>query len=468
MTLDAFETTGSSPGTGDPDPSAPGGPPLSAAIPDAAAAGESLYTDIIHGGLQPDPATGAILTPIYQSTTFVQEAVGVHKGFTYSRSGNPTVAALERNLGQIEGTPPALCFATGMAAISTLFLGHLRAGDHVVVSDVVYGGTVRLLRQVLEDFGVEASFVDTSDVENVVAAIGPRTRLVFVESPANPTLKLTDVAAVAEVTRQTGTLLVVDNTFLTSVLQDAFGLGADVVIYSTTKYIEGHNSTVGGALLARDEKLLERLRLVQATLGVTQSPFEAWLTLRGLKTLPMRLARHSANALRVAEWLEAHPGVTRVAYPWLDSFPQADLARRQQKSGGGMVTFEVEGGTAPALELMRSLRLCSLAENLGAVETLVTHSASMTHAALTSLERETLGIGDGLIRLSVGLEEPADIIADLQQALETALAGGTGADAAVAGAARARGTRASATVADVETLAAAEAAVETAHAGGAR
>jgi len=404
MTIDAFETTGSSPGAPESDPI------------------EHIYTDIIHGGLQPDPATGAILTPVYQSTTFVQEAVGEHKGFTYTRSGNPTVAALERNLGEIEGTPPALCFATGMAAISTLFLGVLKGGDHIVVSDVVYGGTVRLLRQILDDFGVGVSFVDTSDPETVEAAINNRTRLVFVESPANPTLKLTDIAAIAEIAHDAGILLAVDNTFLTSVLQNAFDLGADVVVYSTTKYIEGHNSTVGGALLARDEKLLERLRLIQATLGVPQSPWEAWLTLRGLKTLPMRLERHGANALRVAEWLEQHPGVTRVAYPWLDSFPQVELARRQQRSGGGMLTFEVEGGTEPALVLMGSLRLCSLAENLGAVETLVTHSASMTHASLTASEREALGIGDGLIRLSVGLEDPADIIADIEQALVTALA----------------------------------------------
>lgn len=394
MALDAFETSGSSPTT---------------------------YTDIIHGGLRPDPATGAILTPVHQSTTFVQEAVGEHKGFTYTRSGNPTVAALERNLGEIEGTPPALCFGTGMAAISTLFLGLLSAGDHVVVSDVVYGGTVRLLRQILDAFGVGVSFIDTSDPDAVEAAINNRTRLVFIESPANPTLKLTDIAAVAEIAHQAGILLVVDNTFLTSVLQNAFDLGADVVVYSTTKYIEGHNSTVGGALLTRDEELIERLRLVQGTLGVAQSPWEAWLTLRGLKTLPLRLARHSANALVVAEWLEQHSAVTRVAYPWLDSFPQADLARRQQKAGGGMLTFEVEGGAETALELMRSLRLCSLAENLGAVETLVTHSASMTHASLTPSEREALGIGDGLIRLSVGLEEPADIIADIDRALADAL-----------------------------------------------
>ena len=422
MSLDAFETTGSSPGDRDPSTADPGGP-SSFPAPDAApaAGNESLYTDIIHGGLHPDPATGAILTPVYQTTTYVQDAVGEHKGFTYTRCGNPTVAALERNLGEIEGVHPALCFATGMAATSTLFLGLLNSGDHVVISDVVYGGTVRLVREILENLGVVVSFVDTSNIEAVDAAINSRTRFVFIESPANPTLKLTDIAAVADVVQAAGVLLVVDNTFLTAVLQNAFGLGADVVLYSTTKYIEGHNSTVGGALLARGEELLERLRLVQGALGNAQSPWEAWLTLRGLKTLPMRLERHGKNATAVAEWLEQRAGVTRVTYPWLDSFPQLELARRQQKTGGGMLTFEVEGGTEPAFELMRSLKLCSLAENLGAVETLVTHSASMTHASLTAEERQALGIYDGLIRLSVGLEEPADIIADLDQALDIAL-----------------------------------------------
>ena len=380
------------------------------------------YTRIIHGGLEPDPATGAILTPVYQTTTYRQQAVGSHKGYTYTRSGNPTVAALERNLGQIEGCPPAACFATGMAAISALFLSVLRAEDEVVVSDVVYGGTVRLLRQVLDGFGVQARFVDSSRPEAVAEAITPRTRLVFVETPANPTLKLTDLAAVAEVAHDTGTLFAVDNTFLTSVLQRPFELGADVVLYSTTKYIEGHNSTVGGALLSRDEELLDRVRLVQSTVGFPQSPWEAWLTLRGLKTLPLRMERHSSNALRVARWLEQHAQVGSVAYPGLESFPQHELAQEQQRSGGGMLTFEVKGGAAVGREVMRSVRLCALAENLGAVETLITHPATMTHASLTEDERDALGIGAGLIRLSVGLEDAEDIIGDLAQAIDCAVA----------------------------------------------
>jgi cystathionine beta-lyase/cystathionine gamma-synthase len=374
-------------------------------------------TRAIHGGLFPDPSTGAILTPIYQSTTFVQEAVGRDKGFTYTRSGNPTVAALERNLGAIEGALPAASFSTGMAALTALFLTLLKAGDHVVVSDVVYGGTVRVLRQVLERFGIRATFTDTSREGALTAALTGETRLVLIETPANPTLKLTDIAATAEAAHEAGAWLAVDNTFLTPVLQKPLELGADIVVYSTTKYIEGHNSTVGGAVLTNDPEVLERIRFVQNAVGFAQAPQEAWLTVRGIKTLPLRIQRHSDNALEVARYLEQHPGIRRVAYPGLESFPQYDLARRQQKAGGGMIAFEVEDGTSAGIRLMNSLKLCSLAENLGAVETLVTHPASMTHATLSPEEREAIGISDGLVRLSVGLEDPEDIIADIDRAL---------------------------------------------------
>ncbi|PYY15052.1 MAG: cystathionine gamma-synthase [Acidobacteria bacterium] len=375
-----------------------------------------ICTRTIHGNLLPDPATGAILTPIYQTTTYVQEAVGVHKGFTYSRAANPTVSALEDVLGSLEGAP-TLCFSTGMAAITTLFLSILKQGDHAIISDVVYGGTVRLFRQVLEGVGVRANFVDTSDINAVAAAIEPRTKLIFIETPANPTLKLTDIAAVSRVAKKAGVLLAVDNTFLTAALQPVFELGADISVLSTTKYIEGHNATVGGSLATKDETLLERFRLVRKTVGCIQSPLESWLTLRGPKTLSMRLERHSNNALEVASWLENHPSVARVFYPGLESFPQHDLACRQQGAHGGMLSFEVTGGTPAALELMKSVKLCALAENLGAAETLITHPASMTHADIPPATREALGIPDGLIRLSVGLEDAADIIADLEQAL---------------------------------------------------
>jgi cystathionine beta-lyase/cystathionine gamma-synthase len=296
-------------------------------------------------------------------------------------------------------------------------LAVLKAGDHVVVSDVVYGGTVRLFQQVLTNFGVDASFVDTSDVDAVAQAIRPNTRLVFIETPANPTLKLTDIAAVATVAHHAGVKLAVDNTFLTPVAQRPLELGADITLLSTTKYIEGHNSTVGGSLATRDEALLERLRLVRKTLGCIQSPQEAWLTLRGLKTLPLRLQQHSANAQRVAQWLEQQPKVARAHYPGLAGFPQFALAQKQQALPGGMLAFELKGGATAGIQLMNTVRLCLLAENLGAVETLITHPVSMTHSDVPREIRERTGITDGLVRLSVGLENPADIIADLESAL---------------------------------------------------
>ncbi len=378
---------------------------------------EQFSTIAVRGGVAPDSATGAVLTPIYQSTTYHQQAVGVHKGFTYSRAANPTVSALEAALGALEDTPPAVCFATGMAAISSLFLAILRSGDHVVVSDVVYGGTVRLFQQVLSQFEVTASFVDTSNPEAVALAIQPNTRLVFIETPANPTLKLTDIAAIADVAHAAGIKLVVDNTFLTPVLQRPLELGADITLLSTTKYIEGHNSTVGGSIATRDEALLERLRLVRKTLGCIQSPQESWLTLRGLKTLPLRLQQHCSSAQKIAEWLERHPKIATVYYPGLASFPQLALAEKQQALHGGMIAFEVKGGADAGIQLMNTVRLCLLAENLGAAETLITHPVSMTHGDIPREIRERTGITDGLVRLSVGLENPADIIADLESAL---------------------------------------------------
>ena len=378
---------------------------------------ELFATTAVRGGVTPDPATGAVLTPIYQSTTYHQQAVGVHKGFTYSRAANPTVSALEAALGALEDTPPAVCFATGMAAISSLFLAILKSDDHVVVSDVVYGGTVRLFQQILTNFGVQASFVDTSNPQAIAEAIRPNTKLVFIETPANPTLKLTDIAAVAKVTHAAGIRLAVDNTFLTPVLQRPLDLGADITLLSTTKYIEGHNSTVGGSIATRDEALLERLWLVRKTLGCIQSPHESWLTLRGLKTLPLRLQQHSTNAQKVAEWLERHPKIASVHFPGLASFPQFALAQNQQSLPGGMLAFELKGGAEAGIQLMNTVRLCLLAENLGAVETLITHPVSMTHGDVPCDIRKRTGITDGLVRLSVGLENSADIIADLETAL---------------------------------------------------
>ncbi|CDM64085.1 trans-sulfuration enzyme family protein [Pyrinomonas methylaliphatogenes] len=371
----------------------------------------------LHAGASPDPVTGALLPPIYQTTTYRQEAVGVHKGFTYSRAGNPTVAALERRLAALEGAPYATCYATGLAATTALCLALLEAGDRVIVSQVVYGGTVRLLQQFFARFGVRADFVDTSDLGALKAALREPARLVFIETPANPTLKLTDIEAAANLAHAAGALLVVDNTLLTPALQRPFEFGADIVLHSTTKFIEGHNATVGGALIVRDKELHERFEYTRTATGTIQAPFTAWLTLQGVKTLPLRMERHSENALRVARFLEKHPRIKRLIYPGLESFPQYELARRQQKSGGALIAFEVEGGTEAGIRLMNSVRLCALAENLGAAETLVTHPASMTHWSVPSDQREAAGITDGLVRLSVGLENPEDIIADLDRAL---------------------------------------------------
>jgi cystathionine beta-lyase/cystathionine gamma-synthase len=378
----------------------------------------SFATLALHAGAEPDPATGAILTPIYQSTTYVQEAVGVHKGYTYSRSGNPTVTALERRLAALEGADHATCYGTGLAATTALALGLLQAGDRAVLSDVVYGGTVRLFQQILSRFGVQAEFVDTADPIALENALRRPTKLLFIETPANPTLKLTDIELAANLGHAAGAVVVVDNTLLTPVLQRPLDLGADVALHSTTKFIEGHNATVGGALITRDSALHERFGFLRNAIGAIQSPFNAWLTLQGVKTLPLRMERHAENALRVARFLESHPRVTRILYPGLESFPQRELARRQQRNGGALLAFEVEGGTEAGARVMNSVRLCSLAENLGAAETLVTHPASMTHAAVPIEQRLATGITDGLIRISVGLENPDDLIADLQRALK--------------------------------------------------
>jgi cystathionine beta-lyase/cystathionine gamma-synthase len=382
--------------------------------------GESNYsfeTLALHAGTPPDPTTGAMLTPIYQTTTYRQESVGKDKGFTYSRSGNPTVSALERRLAALEGAEFCSCYATGLAATTALCLALLRSGDRVVVSQAVYGGTVRLFRQVLARFGVEAEFLDTADGLALATALRRPTSLVFIETPANPTLKLTDIQLAARLAKEAGSPLVVDNTLLTPALQRPFELGADIVLHSTTKFIEGHNATIGGALITRNAELHERLAFARNAIGAIQSPFPAWLTLQGVKTLPLRMARHSENALQIARYLENHPRVTKLLYPGIESFPQFELAQRQQRTGGALVAFEDEGGVEAGIRLMNSVRLCALAENLGAAETLITHPASMTHSDVPAEQRAAAGITDGLVRLSVGLENPDDLIRDLDQAL---------------------------------------------------
>lgn len=376
-----------------------------------------IESKIIHCGSEPDPLTGAITTPIYQTATYALEAVGVTKGYNYSRTINPTVCALEKKLSGIENALGCMAMRTGLAATTVLTMALLKQGDHIVCTDVIFGGTVRLFSQVLNKFGISVSYVDTTDIEKITAAIQDNTRMIFIETPSNPLLKLTDLVAVAKLSQVSNIPLVVDNTFLTAVGQRPLDLGASIVLYSTTKYIDGHNSTVGGALLTNNPEFLNAFSFVRNAIGCIQAPHDAWLTQQGLKTLHIRMQRHCENALIIAKHLEAHPLVTHVIYPGLPSFKQHELAKSQQLCFGGMLAFEVVGGYEHALHIMNNLKLCALAESLGATESLVTHPASMTHKVLSEAERVKIGINNGLIRLSVGLENPQDIIVDLNQAL---------------------------------------------------
>ena len=373
----------------------------------------------VHSGVVPDPVTGAILTPIYQTTTYVQESVDryLEKGYSYSRSANPTVRALENKLTDLEGGMDTICFGTGMAAINGLYLAYLNAGDHAIVSDVVYGGTYRLSTKVYSRFGVEFSFVDTADAGNVRKAIRKNTKLILTETPANPTLKLTDLRAVSDVAREHRILHAVDNTFLTPYYQRPLELGADLVIHSTTKYFDGHNATVGGAVVVSSEDQGRAIRFVMNAGGMIMSPQVAWLTLQGCKTLSVRMDRQAANAFAIAGFLQKHPKVTTVNYPGLTSFPQHELAKRQASGFGAMLSFEVRGGVAAGKALMDRIQLWTLAENLGSVESLITHPVTMTHADVEPAERQRIGLTDGLVRLSVGLEDADDLIEALREAL---------------------------------------------------
>jgi len=376
-------------------------------------------TKQVHAGVEPDPVTGAILTPIHQSTTFVQESVDDYmgRGYSYSRGGNPTVRALEVKMAALEEGVDATAYNSGMAATVAVFLGLLEAGDHVVIADVVYGGTYRFADQFLSKFGVDVEFADTSDLDVFGKAITDRTRLVFTESPANPTLKVTDLAGVSELAKEKGALHVTDNTFLTPYFQRPFELGADIVIHSTTKYLDGHNATVGGAVVVNDEELQEKIAFARISAGLVMSPMVAWLTLQGVKTLSERMDRQSANAMAIAEYLEGHDKVDYVLYPGLPSHPAHELSKRQASGFGAMVCFELSGGIESGKKLMDAVELWSLAENLGAVESLITHPVTMTHASVPAEERLEAGITDGLVRLSVGLEDVEDLIAALDEAL---------------------------------------------------
>ena len=373
-------------------------------------------TVCIHAGQEPDPTTGAIITPIYQTSTYVQEELGKHKGYEYARTQNPTRTALEANLAAIEGGKAAFAFASGMSATNAI-ASRLSAGDHVVVTDNTYGGTFRLFDKVMTRYGIKFSYVDTSDLRAVKSAITPETKLVFIETPTNPVLRLTDIAAVADLAHSKGAILAVDNTFASPCLQRPLALGADLVMHSTTKYLSGHSDTIGGCVVAVRDEDIEWLKFIQNSAGAILSPFDSWLVLRGTKTVALRMVQHSANGQALAEFLEQHPKVTRAIYPGLASHPQHVLARRQMPNGfGGMLSFEVES-FEKAREVLNRFKLMALAESLGGVETLVCHPATMTHASVPPERRQAIGLSDSLIRISAGIEDIEDLKADLEQAL---------------------------------------------------
>lgn len=371
----------------------------------------------VHGAFKGDPSTGAIVPPIYQTTTYVLEGVGKNRGFDYSRSSNPTRQALEEALALIEGGRYAVAFASGLSAVDAVFR-LLKAGDHVVASEDMYGGVTRLMEQVLKPFGLECTYADTTDAGAIEAAVRPATRMLWVETPSNPNLRISDLEACAAVAHRHKLLFAVDPTFATPALLRPFDFGADLVVESTTKYLSGHNQLIGGAVIVNDRALYDRLRFLQKAVGAVPGPFDCFLTLLGMKTLHLRMARHCENAMKTAQWLQRHPALASLSYPGLPSHPQHETAKRQMRGFSGIITFELKGGFEAGVKLMNSLRLCALAESLGAVETMVTHPASMTHAEVPREQRERCGISDGLVRLSVGIEDPEDIISDLEQALE--------------------------------------------------
>lgn len=369
----------------------------------------------IHAGNEPDPTTGAVTVPIYQTSTYAQESIGKHKGYEYARTQNPTRSALEQNLAALEGGKAGFAFASGMAATNAV-MTLLKGGDHVIVSDNTYGGTFRLFDKILKNFGLEFTYVDAREPQNVEDAARPETRMVFVETPTNPVMSLVDIAAVSEITRRRGLRLVVDNTFMSPFFQRPLELGADIVVHSTTKYLNGHSDSVGGAVILNDEEDISKLAFIQNAAGAILSPMDSWLVLRGTKTLAVRMRQHDENGRLVAQFLSEHPKVLKVYYPGLKSHPQHELARRQMAGFGGMISFET-GSLDNARRVLEGVRLCTLGESLGGVESLISHPATMTHASVPELERNRLGITDGLVRISVGIEDAEDIMEDIDRAL---------------------------------------------------
>jgi cystathionine beta-lyase/cystathionine gamma-synthase len=374
-------------------------------------------TRAVRAGIKPDPTTGAIVPPIYQTSTYVLEEVGKNKGFDYTRASNPTRAVLEANLASLEGGEYCVSFSSGLSAVDAV-TRLLSAGDHIVSTDDVYGGVYRQFQQIHSRFGLSVTFVDSCDPDNVSNAIKDNTKMIWIETPTNPLLKVTDLEAMVAIGKERGIPVAVDPTFATPALLRPLDLGVDLVVHSTTKYLSGHNQIIGGAVVTKSADYFDRLKFMQKSIGAVSSPFDCWLTLLGLKTLPIRMQRHSANGMAVARYLSEHPKVERVSYPGLPSHPQHEIAKRQMSDFSGMVTFELKGGLESGRTLMNSVRLCSLAESLGSVETMVTHPATMTHGDVPKAEREARGLTDGLVRISVGIEDVDDIIADLAQALD--------------------------------------------------
>jgi cystathionine beta-lyase/cystathionine gamma-synthase len=372
-------------------------------------------TIAIHAGNEPDTATGAVSVPIYQTSTYAQEGLGKHKGYEYARTQNPTRSALERNIAALEGAKFGYAFASGMSATDTV-LKLVKAGDHVILGDNTYGGTYRLFSRILVNYGIEFDLVDTSDATNVEKAFKPNTKMVFVETPTNPVMTVTDLRAVSEIAHANGARVVCDNTFMSPYLQQPISFGVDIVVHSTTKYLNGHSDSIGGFVALNDEEDAEWIKFVQNSIGAILSPFDSFLVLRGTKTLAVRMEKHDENGRAVANFLTEHPSVQKVYYPGLVSHPQHELAKRQQKGFGGMVAFET-GSLENAKKVLENVKLCTLAESLGGVESLISHPATMTHASVPAEKREKLGITDGLVRVSVGIEDVEDIISDLDQAL---------------------------------------------------
>ena len=374
-------------------------------------------TKTIHAGVHPDPETGAIMTPIYQTSTYKQSSPGEHKGFEYSRTHNPTRTQLQDSLAALEGAQHGLCFASGMAAIDTV-IKLLQPGDEVVATNDLYGGTYRIFTQIFQSYGIKFHFVDKSNLAEVEEAINENTKLLWVETPTNPLLKIIDIAACADIAKRAGALLCVDNTFASPYLQQPMSQGADIVMHSITKYINGHSDVVMGALVFNDDDLLERLSFIQNSCGAVPGPQDCFLTLRGIKTLHVRMQRHAENGRKVAEYLKSHPKVSKVYWPGFEDHPNHDVAKRQMKDFGGMMSFTMHGDNiADAQEVISKTKLFTLAESLGGVESLCGHPASMTHASIPKAEREKAGLKDSLIRLSVGIEDVDDLIEDLRKAI---------------------------------------------------